>query len=237
MQNNAALDDFRSGVLANLPVALSASAYGAVLGVLAARQGLGWLQLLAMNLTVFAGSAQFVMVDMWLPPLPLAEMTLAVAVINLRYMLVGASLAPLFSGKSLAHKCLFIHLVVDENWAVTMAEVRRGGGSTWFLLGGGVCMVSLWCAGTMAGHRLSAALANPGAWALDFVFTAVFTALCAGMWRGRRDALPWIVAVGLAVPAAHWLPGKWHVVIGGAGGALAAALTPPANCGEEGGEK
>ena len=86
----------QKGALANLPVAASVVAYGSVLGVLAAQKDVSWIQLLVMNVSVFAGSAQFVMVDMWAPQLPILEMIFAVLVINLRYLLIGASLNPVF---------------------------------------------------------------------------------------------------------------------------------------------
>ena len=120
-------DDLRAGFNANLVVAASVGAYGSVLGLMAAQKGLTWYQLLIMNLSVFAGSAQFVMVDMWLPPLPVAEIILAVLVINMRYLLIGASLNPLFQSTSLRHKMGFMHLVADENWAMTMARFHKGG--------------------------------------------------------------------------------------------------------------
>ena len=50
------------GFVANVPVAASVAAYGSILGVLAAQKGLHWLELLVMNISVFAGSAQFVIV-------------------------------------------------------------------------------------------------------------------------------------------------------------------------------
>lgn len=220
----------RRGALANLPVSASVAAYGSVLGMLAAQKGLTWLQLLAMNLSVFAGSAQFVMVEMWSPPLPVAEMMLAVLIINLRYLLIGASLDPLFRGKSLAHKAGIMHLVADENWAVTMAAYRSGGATTGFLLGGGICLCSVWSMGTLLGHQLGAWVAQPERFALDFAFVAVFTALTVSMWRGKADIAPWLTAALLAVIAEWWLPGKWYIVIGGIGGALVptlqAVLTP-----------
>lgn len=217
---------FRAGFIANLPVAASVAAYGGVLGVLAAQKEISWLQLLVMNLSVFAGSAQFVMVDMWAPPLPLVEMILAVMVINLRYLLIGASLAPLFEGKSLGRKLAFMHLVADENWAVTLAARSRGDAGPAFLLGGGVCVLSFWCMGTLTGHGLGTVVANPERYALDFVFIAVFAALAASLWRGRGDAAPWTVAI-LSSILVHWLaPGKWYIIAGGLGGALTAALWP-----------
>lgn len=218
------LEDMRKGAIANLPVGASVAAYGSVLGMLAAQKGLTWLQLLAMNLTVFAGSAQFVMVEMWAPPLPVLEMILAVLIINMRYLLIGASLHPLFKGKSLAHKAGVMHLVADENWAVTMAAYRRNGANTGFLLGGGICLCSIWSMGTLLGHRLGAVVTQPEQFALDFAFVAVFTALTVSMWRGKSDIAPWVTAAVLAVVAERWLPGKWYIVIGGIGGALVPAL-------------
>ncbi len=213
------------GALANLPVAASVGAYGSVLGVLAAQKGIAWYELLVMNLSVFAGSAQFVMVDMWTPPLPILEIVIAVSVINLRYLLIGASLNPIFQGKTLAHKASMMHLVADENWAVTMAAYRRGGASTGYLFGGGLCLVTVWCMGTLTGHRLGSMVQNPEAFALDFAFVAVFTALTVSLWRGKTDMIPWLVAAVLAVAVEKLLPGKWYIVIGGLGGALTAALS------------
>jgi 4-azaleucine resistance transporter AzlC len=215
--------DMSRGAAANLPVALSVAAYGGVLGVLAARQGVSWGVLLAMNLSIFAGSAQFVMVDMWLPPLPLAAIVIGVLAINLRYLLIGASLQPLFQHRPLWQKALCMHFVADENWAVTMAAHRRGRASLGFLVGGGLCLLTVWCAGTLAGHGLGAVIRNPAALGLDFAFVAVFTALAMSFWRGRHDLIPWLVAAVLALASERLLPGKWYIVIGGLGGALVGA--------------
>ncbi|MFZ7126166.1 MAG: AzlC family ABC transporter permease [Desulfobacterales bacterium] len=217
----------QKGAVANLPVAASVGAYGSVLGVLAAQKGIGGFELLGMNLSVFAGSAQFVMVEMWTPPLPILEIVVAVLIINLRYLLIGASLNPLFRGRSLSHKASMMHLVADENWAVTMAAHRRGEASTGYLFGGGICLVTVWCIGTLVGHRLGGLVRQPEAFALDFAFVAVFTALTVTLWRGREDALPWLAAAAAAVAAEKLLPGKWYIVIGGLLGALTAAWILP----------
>ncbi|MFH1985477.1 MAG: AzlC family ABC transporter permease [Pseudomonadota bacterium] len=219
-------NDLKRGAVANLPVAASVAAYGSVLGMLAAQRGIGLGTLLVMNLSVFAGSAQFVMVELWLPPLPIAEIVAAVWIINLRYLLIGASLEPLFRGSSLIRKALLMHLVADENWAVTMAEHRRGRASTGFLLGGGLCLITFWCGGTLAGHAMGAVITDPAVFALDFAFVAVFTALAVSLWRGRTDLLPWAVAAVGAIVSEHLLPGKWYVVVGGIAGALTALIQP-----------
>ncbi len=216
----------RAGFIANLVVAASVASYGSVLGLLAAKKGLTWLQLLGMNLSVFAGSAQFVMIDMWLPPLPLVEMTLAVMVINMRYLLIGASLNPLFSGRSLWEKAAFMHLVADENWAMTMARFHREKVTIWFLLGGGLCIQVAWCTGTLIGHQLGTAVGNPKQFGLDFAFVAVFTALVFSFWRGKQDLFPWLVTALLALVTARLVPGRWYILAGGVGGALVTAFMP-----------
>ena len=92
-----------------------------------------------MNVTVFAGTAEFLMVEMW--AMPVLQVVIAVFIINFRYLLIGASLKPLFNDTPLWKKALLIHLVADENWAVTMAEYQKGKGSVWFLFGGGVILI------------------------------------------------------------------------------------------------
>jgi predicted branched-subunit amino acid permease len=173
---------------------------------------------------MFAGSAQFVMVEMWKAPLPVLQIALAVFAVNLRYVLIGASLRPVFSGHPWWRKALLMHLVADENWAVTIAEHRRSGTDPYFLFGGGLLLLCAWTGGTVAGNLLGAFIAEPEKYALDFAFVAVFAALTLSLWRDKTDLFPWIAAGLLSLLAEQWLPGKWYIVIGGVGGALAAAL-------------
>lgn len=218
--------ELRKGFVACLPLSTSVAAYGSVLGVLAAQKGLHWTTLLLMDVSVFAGSAQFVLVEMWRDALPIVEMVVAAAIINLRYMLIGASLSGLLGGRPLWQRALIMHFVADENWAVTVAADRKGLASPGFLLGGGFCMMLCWTTGTLSGIWLGAIIPDPEVLALDYAFTAVFTALVVGLWRGKRDLAPWIVAAGLAIVFEWLLPGKWYILVGGVGGALAAALLP-----------
>jgi 4-azaleucine resistance transporter AzlC len=224
MKNSNFLNYFQKGAAANLPVAASVAAYGGVLGVLAAQKQISWPVLLLMNLTIFAGSAQFVMVNLWAAPLPIMEIILAAAVINLRYLLIGASLNPIFKGSKMVHKSLIMHFVADENWAVAMAFHRRGSATPAFLLGGGICLAAAWCLGTLTGHRLGAVIHDPGMFAMDFAFPAVFTALAVSLWRGKNDVLPWLAAAAASIGAAQLLPGKWYIAAGGFSGALAAVM-------------
>ncbi len=216
--------DLKNGAAANIPLAMSAIVYGGVLGVLSAQQQVSWAEMMAMNLFMFAGSAQFVAVEMWQAPLPVWEIVLAVFVINLRYLLIGASLQPVFQSTRLAGKAAMIHLVADENWAVTISEHRKRGATPFFLLGGGLLLLCAWSVGTLSGNIMGEFITDPEKYALDFAFVAVFAALALSVWRGKIDIIPWLVAAGLAVLIERLVPGKWYVIAGGVAGSLTAAL-------------
>ena len=218
------MKEWIKGMQANIPLAVSAMAYGGVFGVLSGNQGVSWAEMLAMDLLMFAGSAQLVMIEMWQAPLPVLEMGLAVLVVNMRYLLIGASLQPVFDGRPLWQKVLGMHLVADENWAVTIAAHRSGGTCPAFLVGGGLMLLTAWTAATICGNLLGGRIVEPARFGLDFAFVAVFAALSMSLWRDRDDLLPWLVAAGLAVAGEQLLPGKLYIALGGIGGALTAVV-------------
>ncbi|MCC9624647.1 AzlC family ABC transporter permease [Thalassospira sp. MA62] len=216
-------DTLRRGALACLPLLPSTIIFGAVLGVVAAQRGLSLGELLFMSLAVFAGSAQFVSVDLWRETVPIATIIIATAVINVRYVLIGASLRPVFRGRPLWVKIAGMHLVADENWAVTMTQKDLA--NPGFLLGGGVFLGVVWATGNTAGYLLGGGIPDPEVYALDFAFTAVFAALTIGMWKGKVDLLPWIAAAIGPIIGHFTLPGSWAILMGAGAGVLVAALT------------
>jgi len=215
---------FTKGFLETSPVAVGVGAYGAVLGVLAAGKGVSALQVAVMDVTIFSGSAQFIILDLWHTALSLGGLVTAILAINLRYLLVGASLQPMLASASTLRKLLLLHLVADENWAVAMVAFREGRGGPAFLFGGGVCVMAAWVAGTVAGNLFSEAVPAALLASLDVAFLAVFTVLAVGLWRGRQDALPWMTAALGSILLDPILPGTWHVLLGGAAGALVAVF-------------
>lgn len=219
-------DAMRRGAIACLPLLPSTIIFGAVLGVLATQRGLGLGELLFMSLTVFAGSAQFVSVDLWRESIPSLTIIVATFVINLRYVLIGASLRPVFRGRPLWTKICGMHMVADENWAMTMVQMSREDlVNPGFLLGGGIFLGVVWGTGNALGYILGGGIPDPEIYALDFAFTAIFAALTVGMWKGREDLLPWIAA-GIGSIIGHYLlPGTWSILVGAASGVAVSALT------------
>lgn len=221
-------DDLHAGARTFVPIAISIAAYGLVWGVLARGAGLSLLEVVLMSGLVFAGSAQFVALDLWTvtpSALPVGPLIVAALIINLRYLLLTATLRPLFGPREQLKGALLMELVSDETWALTVGEMARGGrGTVGFLVGAGLVAYGVWMASTVAGYVLGSAIDDPSKYGLDFAFTATFTALLLGMWKGKADLLPWLVAALAAIIAARLIPGSWYILISGMVGSLAGAI-------------
>lgn len=218
-------ESFRLGMRMFLPVAISIAAYGLVWGVLAGQAGLNPLEVLLMSGLVFAGASQFVALESWTPAnLPILAIIITTGIVNLRMLLMTATLRPLTAGLPWWQAAASVYLVADENWAMTMAQIGKPHGTLGFLVGSGVCSWLAWTGSTLAGRLLGAVIDRPEAYGLDFAFTATFIALLLGMWKGRGDLVPWIVAALAAIVTARLAPGNWSIIVGGLLGSLVGAL-------------
>jgi 4-azaleucine resistance transporter AzlC len=192
--------------------------------MLARRVGLNVAEAALMSATVLAGAAQLVAVELWDTPIPVVAVVVTTAVINLRYVLMGAALRPWFEELSPLQAYASLFFISDENWALTVSDLRDGSGRGAFLLGSGLAVWTFWIASTVAGAVAGSAIGDPARYGLDFVLTAVFLIIAAGLWSGRRSVAPWAVAAAVAVAGAAWLPGRWYILLGLVVGIVAVLL-------------
>src|SRR3972149_10259841 len=90
---------FWAGLASTAPIVPGAVAFGLVYGVLARQAGVSLAATVIMSLLVFAGAAQFTAVGMWgQAGGPLIVLT--AFIINLRHLLMGASVGPHLRGQA-----------------------------------------------------------------------------------------------------------------------------------------
>jgi len=213
-----------AGVKQSIPINIGVFTYGLVFGILARQAGLSLTESLLMSGLVFAGASQFTALGLWVAPLPVLTIILTTLLVNLRLLLMGAVLHPWFSRLNFFQRYVSLFFMTDESWALTMSQFAKGKRNAAFLLGSGLTVFVAWTSATGIGRTIGSVLQDPSRLGLDFAFTAVFIALLVGLWKGKADILPWIVAAIVALIAAQWLPGKWYILCGGLAGSLIGAL-------------
>ena len=215
---------FRTGLRDVVPLAAGVAVYGLAFGLLAAQAGMGALATGVMGAAVFAGSAQIVAVERLVAGAGAAVALLAGLALNLRLLLITASLRDELAGRPWWQIAVGVHLATDENWALMHARRARGRPTGYaYLVGAGAGLLVVWIGATAAGAGLARNLIEPRALGLDFAFAAAFIAILRGLWRGADDLAPWTVAIGAAaLVAATPVEPSWALVAGGVAGAATA---------------
>lgn len=203
-------------------IAVTIFLFAAAFGITARNIGMDpWLAFL-MSAMVFAGAAQFAVLDLWQAPVPWVPLLLATFAINARHLLLGASLYPWCRGLVPWKRYFAMTMLSDANWALSLAAQGRGERDVGHLFGGGFLMWMAWTGGTVAGAAAGGfTLADIQRYGLDMVFVTFFACTLIGLRRGRADDLPWLVAGIAAIAAVWWLPANWHVLVGGVAGGVA----------------
>lgn len=225
MKSARAFEEFLGGVRAIAPLIVAVVPIGLVFGAVAATKGLSSLEVGLMSALVFAGGSQFVALDIWTNPAAWAALGFSALLVNIRHLLMSASIGtkmPAFSGPA---KYAAMLLLADEIWA--MAEVRASDARltpAWYA-GLAVPFYLVWVLASLAGSIAGAFLGDPKAIGLDFAFPAVFIVLVMGFWKGRETGTVLAASAAAAVLTQQFLPGVWYIAAGAAAGVAATLLT------------
>ncbi len=113
---------FLAGVQAELPLLVGVIPFGMIYGVLARNAGLPAGLSQAMSAVIFAGSAQFVTIQLVASGTPLLPIIITAIIVNLRHALYSASVAPYIQHLPRGWKMLLAYLLTDEAYAVTITR-------------------------------------------------------------------------------------------------------------------
>jgi 4-azaleucine resistance transporter AzlC len=201
------------GVRDILPILIGVAPFGMIYGVLAIKAGLSVGAAQAMSSILFAGSSQFMSVQLIGSGTPWLVVVITIFIINLRHALYSASVAPYMQRLSPAWKGILAYLLVDEAFAIGITHYKNSGNEDkkhWYMLGAGLSLWTCWQASTAAGIFLGAQI--PARWALDFTLALTFIALVVPVLKDRSTLLAAVSAACTAV-ATYRLPYKLGVIL------------------------
>lgn len=199
---------FFQGIRDTLPILIGVAPFAMIYGVLAVKAGLSVAAAQGMSLFLFAGSAQFMLVQLLATGTPWFVIVASAFIINLRHALYSASVAPYTQRLSPLWKGLLAYVLVDEVYAVAITNFERNAsrpGRHWYMLGSGLALWTSWQAGTALGIFLGAQI--PAGLSLDFTLAVTFIALLVPALNDRPMLLS-ALSAGITAMAANGLPYK-----------------------------
>ena len=214
---------FFCGTKAVVPIILGIIPFAMIAGISAIKVGMTQPQALGMSYIVFAGAAQLAAIDLMGRNAHIAIIILTALIINLRFFMYSASLAPHFQGVNLRRRSLLAYLLTDQAYAVSISAFDGSiyGNKPWYYLGAAFPLWVVWQASTAAGVFLGTHI--PHAWSLDFAIPLTFLAL---LFPAIRNRPSWIAAIsaGVLAIAGHQLPYQMGLLMAAIGGVAAGYL-------------
>lgn len=223
---------FFKGMTSVIPLMVGVAPWGVVTGVAMVSAGLTSTQALAMNVLVFAGSAQLAVLPLLVAGAPLWVMLATGLIVNLRYFIYSAVLAPHFGRLSRPWRILLSYITVDGVFAMFAGRYRPGDGVAhkhWWYIGGSTLMWIVWQLAGIVGVFGGSLI--PRAWSLEFAATLALVALLMPLLFDRAVVSGAVVAGLVSLVGARWpmnLGVLLAVAAGVSAGLVVARVAPPA---------
>lgn len=210
LRKNALWEGFQRG----LPIMLGYMPVGFAFGVLAVKNGISPGLAVAMAILMFSGSGQFVFASLWGHGASILATSVAVTIINLRYVLMSLAEAPWMTGVPRIKRFFLGWGVTDETFVVHAAAIQSG----WKLniLTMYVCNVSTqaaWVAGCAIGSFFGSYVQDIRPLGLDYAITAMFIALLVPQCSSRIHLLVAIFTLCLSIALKVAGLNAWNVAI------------------------
>lgn len=198
--------DFVAGMQGSLPILIGVIPFAMITGVGAVSVGLSFWETMGMSVVVYAGASQLVVFQLMSAGTPWIIMVLTAWVVNVRFTMYSATLAPYLQKLSTGRKALLAYMLSDQAFGVSMSRfvsTDKPMDHRWYYFGSALIIWVMWQIGAVTGALLGALV--PASWGFDFAFPLSFMAL---MFSALRDRPTLIAALmgGMVAVLAKGLP-------------------------------
>jgi len=202
------------GVRLMLPLSVGLIPWALVTGVAMRSIGLSTVEAMGMNLLVFAGTAQLGTLPLIASGAPLWLIVLTALVLNLRFVIFSAALAPYFERQSWARRVASSYLLVDMVFVICVEHLKKSDDPQWrwgFFVVPALWTWLVWQIGALAG--VLGADVIPQDWSLEFMATIALMVMLVPMARQRAMLVAALVG-GLGAVLLRGMPLRLGVVAG-----------------------
>ncbi|MBQ9967590.1 MAG: AzlC family ABC transporter permease [Oscillospiraceae bacterium] len=188
----------RAALPHTIPVFTGYLVLGISYGVLITAKGAPFWMPMLTSLSIFAGSMEFVLVNLLLSGFDLLQAFLMTLMINARHLFYGISMLDRYRGLGLK-KLYLIYGLTDETFSIVCAmEPPEGVDRGLFSLFVTLLDHSYWVLGCTLGGIFGSMLSFDTR-GLEFVMTAMFAVIFLENWQKEKQHLPAIIGVVLPI--------------------------------------
>lgn len=172
-----------------LPVLMGYLSIGIAFGLMLQRAGYNFIWAFFMSLSIYAGSGQYLGVELLATAATLGTVALMTLLINFRHLVYGLSMLEKFRGMGW-RKIYMIFSLTDETYALLAgAQVPVGVDPKSFYFSIAVLDHLYWVAGSIIGGVAGGLLAIDIT-GIDFAMTALFVVIAVDQWKSYKKHLP-----------------------------------------------
>jgi 4-azaleucine resistance transporter AzlC len=183
----------RAAFRASVPIMAGYVILGMAFGILLANKGYSFLWALLMSTTIYAGSMQFVAVDLLSSGASLVSAAIMTLLVNARHIIYGISMLSRYANKG-KEKAVFNFFLTDETYALLCEPVPQGLDSRKYDFYISALDQLYWVTGSVLGSLLGSALPFDTA-GIDFAMTALFVVIFTEQFLDHRNRIPGFIGI------------------------------------------
>lgn len=182
---------------ASLPVMAGYIVLGMGFGILMQSRGYAWYWTALMSIAIYAGSMQYVAIDLLSASAGLITFALMTLAVNARHLFYGLTMLTKYKDIGKA-KPYLIFALTDETFSlVCAADLPKDVKENEYFLLVSLFNQAYWVLGSVSGALLGSALSFNSR-GVEFSMTALFTVTVIGQWEKSKNHLPALTGFGVS---------------------------------------
>lgn len=189
---------FAAAFPATVPVLMGYLSIGIAFGLMLEAIGYNFIWAFFMSLTIYAGSGQYMGVELLATGAALVNVAALTLILNFRHLVYGLSLLEKFRGMGV-RKLYMIFSLTDETYALlSSARVPERVDPHDYYFAVAVLDHSYWILGSVIGS-VAGALIQFDTTGIDFAMTALFIVIAVEQWQAYKSRFPALWGAGCAL--------------------------------------
>lgn len=196
---NVRREDIRKAFIASVPVMAGYIVLGAGFGIVLETKGLGLIWAVAMSVFIYAGSIQYVAIELITGGASLITTALTTLMVNARHLFYGISMVDKYKGAG-KKKPYLIFALTDETYSLVCSDESVKDVNNKYLYYFTVSLLNqiYWITGTVIGS-LSGRMINFSTEGIDFALTALFVTIFTEQWISEKNHGPAIAGLASSI--------------------------------------